>query len=328
MAVSYSDFAGVVNEGASTILGLTFQGVNDRRQIRQQAKLNAQQLEMDKALGIFNREQAMKMWEDTNYGAQADQMRKAGLNVGLMYKSAGGGGVTMQPNSNFNAPHAPSGGGEIGMGIQMGLMAQQVKANTELANAQADLARAEAEKKRGVDTSETQSRIGKLIAETNNEILKSRLQGLEADILEIEKTNRPYRIKAEIENVMENTNKLRLENGITSDGYNDIVNTIRETAIGKALENELTEAKTKLTNTEIQQIKTGIVQKWTELGLSQRSLDQKDRDIKIKQFEAEISAEYPNAWSVLGGVMKKAYDSLESIETWISGKEPKVDKVK
>lgn len=45
-----------------------------------------------KQMAIFNREQQMQLWRDTNYKAQADQMRKAGLNVGLMYGKGGGQG--------------------------------------------------------------------------------------------------------------------------------------------------------------------------------------------------------------------------------------------
>ena len=46
----------------------------------------------------------LQMWKDTNFGAQRDEMEKAGLSVGLMYGSGGGqaastaGGDGIQPS--------------------------------------------------------------------------------------------------------------------------------------------------------------------------------------------------------------------------------------
>ena len=34
------------------------------------------------------------MWKDTNYAAQVEEMKKAGLSVGLMYGKGGAGGAT------------------------------------------------------------------------------------------------------------------------------------------------------------------------------------------------------------------------------------------
>ena len=52
----------------------------------------------------------LQMWKDTNFGAQRNEMEKAGLSVGLMYGNGGGsaastaGGTATQPNAPKTNP--------------------------------------------------------------------------------------------------------------------------------------------------------------------------------------------------------------------------------
>ena len=48
----------------------------------------------------------LQMWKDTNFGAQRDEMEKAGLSVGLMYGS-GGGQAASTAGGNATQPNAP-----------------------------------------------------------------------------------------------------------------------------------------------------------------------------------------------------------------------------
>ena len=59
------------------------------------------------------------MWRDTNYAAQKEEMKKAGLSPGMMYGMGGTGGATTgDPGASVGANAAPKGGGEI-MGLQL-----------------------------------------------------------------------------------------------------------------------------------------------------------------------------------------------------------------
>ena len=78
------------------------------------------------------------MWKDTNFGAQRDEMEKAGLSVGLMYGNGGGsaastaGGTATQPNAPKTNP--------VEVALQqesMGLQLKQIEAQNRLANAEA-----------------------------------------------------------------------------------------------------------------------------------------------------------------------------------------------
>ena len=100
--------------------GLLLQKGQDRRQIKQQEKLQALEIAGQKQLTDYNQEKALEMWEKTGYGAQKEQMKGAGLNPGLMYGMSGGGGQTAQV-----APGNVSGGnasGQSGEAMGMALM--------------------------------------------------------------------------------------------------------------------------------------------------------------------------------------------------------------
>ena len=95
----------------------------------------------------------LQMWKDTNFGAQRNEMEKAGLSVGLMYGNGGGsaastaGGTATQPNAPKTNPI------EVGLQQQaLGLQLKQIEAQNKLANAETAKTLAEANKIAGVDT--------------------------------------------------------------------------------------------------------------------------------------------------------------------------------
>ena len=95
----------------------------------------------------------LQMWKDTNFGAQRDEMEKAGLSVGLMYGNGGGqaastaGGDGMQPSGPRMNPV------EAALQQQaMGLQLKQIEAQNRLASAETAKTLAEANKIAGVDT--------------------------------------------------------------------------------------------------------------------------------------------------------------------------------
>ena len=77
-----------------TGMGLLLEGHNDRRQLRQQEKLQNLEIKGSKELTDYNAAKQLEMWKATNYPAQVEQMKLAGLNPALAYGMGGGGGVT------------------------------------------------------------------------------------------------------------------------------------------------------------------------------------------------------------------------------------------
>lgn len=134
---------GIIGAG----MGLILEGHNNRRQIRQQQKLTDMQLAANNQMGEYNYERQMKLWHETNYGPQMKELKKAGLNPGLIYGMGGGtGGTTAAtPAQGTSGSHAPTGGGEA-----MGLMMQQMQLG--LMEAQRENIQADTENKKADTT--------------------------------------------------------------------------------------------------------------------------------------------------------------------------------
>lgn len=137
---------GFIKDAANTVLGgglgLILGEYNDRRQIKQQQKLTDMQIAGQKQMADYSQAQQFDMWNKTNYAAQVEHMKKAGLNPGLMYGMGGGGGATTgSASGSVSGGSAPTGGGEVGMGMQMALLqAQKENIEADTANKKAGAA--------------------------------------------------------------------------------------------------------------------------------------------------------------------------------------------
>lgn len=152
----------VVDAGLGLILG----GINDKRQVRQQQKLQEMQIQGQQRMMDYSMNKQLEMWRATNYGAQKAELEKAGLNAGLLYGMKGGGGVTTgSPGGNVQGAAAPSGGGEAVATMGMGLQRELLEAQKEVLVTQAEKNRADAASKSGVETKN-------IAADTENKILQ------------------------------------------------------------------------------------------------------------------------------------------------------------
>lgn len=145
----------IIGDVAGAGLGLLLEGHNDRRQMRQQERMQELQIAGQKEMGKYNQQLAMDMWNKTNYEAQRKHIEAAGLNVGLMYGTAGQGGTTQTPTGNVGGGSAEGQKGEIGMGLQLGLQAAMQEAQIKLTEAQTKKTEVETAKTAGVDTQKT-----------------------------------------------------------------------------------------------------------------------------------------------------------------------------
>ena len=320
----WEGIAGAIQEGVYNNLSMLYNDLSAQRSNRWQKQLMDIQFRNQKSLDKYGSELQYEMWEKTNYPAQVAMLKEAGLNPALLYGKGGPGGVTgSQTGGSATGGSAPQTQSPHFMSISASL-AQG--AQIELMKAEANKANAEAENLRGVVREEAKTRISKLITETTNEELKGKLISLQTDMTEIDKSYRPHVLEAEIANVLERTNQLKINNDLTEAQFNDLVKETHERSIGQVLNNILTKAETELKGdqrdlikAQKQQIITSLTQKWTELGLHGRELDQKDAQIAITAFEAEMKANYPGAWNSLGYLLKGGITSLMNIERKFRG---------
>jgi len=176
----------IIDQAVGAGLGMLTADWQDRRQIRQQQKLQAIEIQGAKEMGAYNQGLALDTWNKTNYEAQRKHLEKAGLNVGLMYGTAGQGGTTSTPTGSVTGAQAPVGGGEIGMGMQLGLQSAMMAAQIENIKATTEKTKADTDKTKGVDTEAVQTGIDALKQTTANAKIQQEVLEFEKQLKQIE----------------------------------------------------------------------------------------------------------------------------------------------
>lgn len=113
----------------------------DRRQLRQQEKLQELGIKGSKELTDYNKAKELEMWNKTNWGAQMEHAKEAGLSPGYLYSKGGGttgtvgsGGVGMSVGGAADAASGMNASTNQAMAIAQ---LQNLQANTEKQKAEA-----------------------------------------------------------------------------------------------------------------------------------------------------------------------------------------------
>ena len=129
--------------GAATgILSMLGQKGREKRAMKNQQKLMGVQFQNQKDLNLQGHDLQFDMWKKTNYPAQMEMLKEAGLNPALMYGMSGGGGTTAgsQGGGSAQGGNAPAPQPmEIGNMLQASLLKAQkenIEADTENKKAQ------------------------------------------------------------------------------------------------------------------------------------------------------------------------------------------------
>lgn len=157
-----SSLAGIITGGISQALGLSW---SPERAMREQEAYNkrimALQNQYQQQAAAQSQQYAKDYWDYTNAENQANHLKNAGLNIGLMYGQSGAGGMGASGGARQESPDQAQ-GNPIGMALQVQQIEQQRRMNDAqiaLAEAQANKANEEAKKIGGVDTQEALKRI-------------------------------------------------------------------------------------------------------------------------------------------------------------------------
>lgn len=140
--------AGGIIGGGIGLLGGLFSGNTSSKQYEREKELMGLQYQYNEKAADANQKRALEMWEATNYAAQVEQMKKAGLNVGLMYGRGGGSAVSTNGGNNSGVSGQGTQSGTLALQEKMlGIQMMNTAADTTLKLAQAKKEAGEAEKK-------------------------------------------------------------------------------------------------------------------------------------------------------------------------------------
>lgn len=235
-------------------LGLMLGGIERKKQLEQQQKLQNMQIAGQKEMGLFNYDQQMKLWNDTNYAAQVAQIKKAGLSPGLIYGKGGGGGATTSiAPGNVSGAQARQGGESLGMALQMG-QAAQTAANIALTKAQTQKTLAEIPNvpKTGanIDAS-TQS----LLQGIESAKAQQALTEVDTALKSIQEHVAGATQNAQIANILENLKILENDREVSDQTKNDKIDLLRDQVkniVQDTLLKQANEAKSWKEKTEIE----------------------------------------------------------------------------
>jgi len=206
-------------KGASnTLLGqvgsMVFGKAQDKRQLKQQEKLNKLQIAGNKEMSEFERQQQMKLWNDTNYSAQVEQAKKAGMSISALYGGSGASGATTGGGAGMQVTGAQAGDPNDGtnMGMQLASQLALTKAQKENIEANTEKTKAETESTAlGTDT-------GRKAQEDNLKTIKMNAEKAEEEmwIKANERTISDHTIQEEIRKIREEAiNKILSNKGIS-----------------------------------------------------------------------------------------------------------------
>lgn len=300
---------GLVSQALNGIMGIFLGKSQDKRQIKQQQKLQDMQIAGSKQMTDYNMGKQLEMWKATGPTGMKEQLKEAGLNPGLMYGMSGGGGQTVgSAAGNVSGGTAPSGGREVQDMMGMGLM----NAQKQLIEAQANNLNADTENKRGAERENTQASTGKLIQETDNARTQQKLMKVQTEIAEFQRDydrdtfeQRTDNWNYIIETAQRQLGILTNEGTILENTVNERIETVKEQLALIVAQKESAQAGKALTEAQAKKVYADIRAKITELEQGDRALDQEDKNLIIKEATNAIIKEgiYVGAASRVAGDM-------------------------
>lgn len=302
------DLGMAIGTAAGSIFGSLMGNKMQQDQFGNQLTLMKKQHEYNEASANAAQERAYEMWEKTNYAAQIEQMKKAGLSPALMYGQAGAGGGTVSGAQGQGTSQPTDRSIEMKlkgqeMGLQLANLASQIKLNESQANKN----NAEADKTAGVDTELAKTSIENLISQTKNEKDRNaliwadkRFKEAAADMQEASAklaSGQTAKIGYEIEQIKKSLDKMELDmNGIELD--NELKRRVMDSKVKeaemsvKALMNSILvgNSQIKLNNQQAEAITDKVMQDWQSVAQQWDKLQQSGQMVEIDRQRMENEA--------------------------------------
>lgn len=296
--------SGGISQAIGSVFDLGTSAVNRGANYRRSKKLMKEQMKNEKEMSEHYYDMSMRKWEDTGYGAQMDQMKRAGLNPGLMYGGAGAGGQTSQVQAS---PQSAGAVGGQGSSMNNMLMMSQM----ELMKAQANKTEAEAEKIKGVDTEKTVAETASLTQGVENQKAVQELTKAQHRMAEIDGEVKWQTMEQVIKGVelateraLHDVKTAKWEANLNEATYQDKVDIVKNEAIGVILKNHLLQSQKGLTDEQARKTAQDIIN-------SIKQVEQGQEMNNIKSFEAGVKALRPDWDEILTEPIFRLLDKHE-----------------
>lgn len=272
-----------------TALGIALSKYNDKRQIKQQEKLTAIQAKANKEAAQHSKNLQMEMWHDTNYSAQMEEIKKAGLNPALIYGMSGNGGTTGSAIEG-----AVSGGTAAGhTGEVLGMMSQKLQ--LQMTEAQIKLIEAQADKTKA-ETVNVPKTGQQLDAQTNNIISQTELNRIELAWANDNKDQQNAQLHLLTEMLRAQTNMAIQDESVSVNTVKERTQKIKSDAANAILTGLAIQKGIQVDDAQIYKIAQELAQGWKRLS--------------IEKFKAEIEANFKGLDKIKGNIIETLWNKL------------------
>ena len=206
--------------------------------------------------------------------------------------------------------------------------AQLNKAQIENINADTKKKEVEANKLAGVDTEVGRAQIANLLQGVENqkaqEVLtqvQTRIGNAEANIKEMSIDSSVRYLKGLADYQEKEVERLTYDNYVSKNTADTKINMANAELIKVYLENALTKAQTDNTMQMTEESKQRILQKWSEVSQGWHNVKSNEIKAQSDKFMAELKAEYPGAFEVVGKGADSIVNGLTDFMNYLFGTE-------
>ena len=289
-----SAWAGVAQAASGIAGGLISNAGNARRQRKayhQQKKLMDIQQKNQMALNRQGADLQYEQWQKTNYPAQMEMLKEAGLNPSMLYGMTGGGGATAgsQGGGQAASGSAPS---PIPMDINSAINSAMAASVIELQKANAEKARAEASSIKGEEGTTG-------AAEIANKEAQTRITNLGYEIGRATQEDQIEKVHWEVENLVK-------QNALTEEQ----TNLAKEQIAAIGVKMQLDKANINLSQAQVDKIVNDIRLGWQGLDATLQKLQIDNQGNKLRALEGKTRLSQIQADFALG-VLGKDIDLMK-----------------
>lgn len=286
--------------GMSALIGNAFDIMSENRANARYRRNQAEANQHERDMMNLAKENQMDIWNRTNYEAQVEHMRNAGLNPALMYKGGGMSGQTGSASASpRQAPVISHTGMMTGMAVQ-GMNIANMESQIKLNESQANKNNAEAAAIGGYKAEESKATTSSLLQGVSNQKAQealtraqTRMTSIQADIADQSMEDVIKKVNYEAHRAFHEVKTAQYEADLSEATYNDKITIVQEDAIGAMLRNAATKSQIQLTEQQIRKTAQDIIN-------SIESVKQRGEEINIKSFDTGLKGLRPGLQEILG----------------------------